>query len=278
MKVFYPSWYKDLEKISDFINELRNVGFDGVEFSIDYPLCYKKPITKEFFMTLKKEGLLYGIHLPWRDISLASPIEEIRKASVSSTMECLREIIDLEPYYVLIHVTTEQSDCGFRDRDCINAGRKSLTEISDLTKSEGIDLLVETTHNRCCGGEEQIPYLLKDLDGVYVCLDIAHIISRRLHKWGTLYRANTVMDELPPALVERIKLIHLHGYIADLKHGIIITHQKPKKDFIREFLGKLGELSILPRVKGVVIEAFRDRDVVKDISTLRYAAKEVRKY
>ena len=276
MKVLYSSWYKDMRRVSDLVKELNKAGFDGIEFSIDYPLCYKRPLEKAFFEELTKEGLLYGIHLPWRDIALASPIEEVRKASVAVIMNCLKDVLGLDPYYVLVHITTDQSDCGFRDKDCIEAGRKSLAEIAKVTVDEGIDLLVETTHNRCCSGEEQIPYLIKDIEGVDVCLDAAHLISRRLRRWGTLYTVSALLNDLPPAMIDRIKLVHLHGYAVDLETGIIITHQIPKKEFIREMFNKIKELGIASRIKGVVIEAFRDKDAIKDLTSLRHIVKEVR--
>ncbi len=276
MKVLYSSWGRDVDRENDFIEFLNKIGFDGIEFSLDYPYCHTRNPPKEFLADIEREGLIYGLHLPWRDLSLASPIPEVREASVQVIKKCVEMLSGLNPLYFLAHLTTDQTDCGFRDKECINAGIESLRELMPLINELSIELVVETTHNRCCGGEEQIPYVLDAVENAFVCLDIPHLLSRRMIRWGEFYDPVTLIEELPPIVIERIRVIHIHGYRVDLNNRAVYTHFLPRPEEVEAILNKLSKVGVLRNVKAAVIESFRDTQGSE--STLRRIVREVHKF
>jgi len=257
MKVFYSAWLKDFEKDPRLLAEARSSGFEGIELSLDYPACYRGDEVFKVFSRFLQEELTFGVHLPWRDIALSSPLEGVRSASVKEIVQCAKKIINFNPEYLVLHVSTDQAFCGYRNRDCLNSAIKSLKQVFNILKDKELTLEVETTSDRCCGDEESLPYLLHEFDPerVGVCLDVVHIIERRLRKWDELYSISEVIRDLAPILLERIHITHIHGYKIS-KTGMFRSHTKPTEEQVYELITSLQSLGILSRIKIAVIEVF----------------------
>jgi len=133
MKVFINCWYRNVMDNS-FVESLTDVNVDGIELSIDYPLCFTQEIPDAFINAVRREGLEIGLHLPWREVFLASPILEIRKLSERIIAKIVSSVANrLDPAYLIIHLSTNQSWCGPEDRFCLNAAGSSLKALSQLS-------------------------------------------------------------------------------------------------------------------------------------------------
>ncbi len=275
MKILFNVWLKDLSGFKALSKEISEVGFNGVELSLDYPLCFDEDVPKHVTDALNAEGLTLGIHLPWRDISLASPIEYVREASLKAISYCLSKIRDLKVEYVLTHVSTDQVECGYKDLKCVESGRKSLESLIKEVEELNTKLIVETTRSRCCSRDDQLPLLIKDLKNVWVCLDIPHLIELRYRKSKAILPVSNLFKELPTDILERTALIHFHGYT--LVDGSFVSHVKPKEDQVNDLLNVLTFLRSRENFIGIVLEVFKDeKSKPVDPKDLRYVVKRLK--
>lgn len=274
--ILYSAWYRNFasfssESIRNFISKLKDTHFDGIELSIDYPLYFKVSAQELVTHYLKHEGLYLSIHLPWRDLELASPVEEIRKASLNVVMKCINELSKLEPRYFILHLTTEQDFCGYMNKDCIKSAKESLSEIIKQCEDVSIPLLIETTHDKCCSNEDTLPYILadfKDEPYIGVCLDPIHLLSRRIKMWGSGEDIVELVKSLPPIIIDRVEALHVHNY-RRLSYGLTYVHLIPDDDILKDFMEIIKYLG--NRVKIITIEVYKDlsgKDI--DINQLRH--------
>ncbi len=275
MKAYYSVLLRDLNKDSKTLEAIEDAGFDGVEVSLEYPICYKESIDGVAIERLKEEGLLYSFHMPWRDFALASPIESIREASLSEFMRCCRLISRFNPTHLVLHVSTNQSYCGFNYRECIEAGRKSLEKIDAWCRSRDLEALVETVPDRCCSGEDQLPYLINNLSRIYVCLDLPHILEKRLKRVGALYDYPNIIRDQAPIVLERLRLLHIHKLGIDKNTGLLVDHIMPEEHELNEILNMLEELNLVYKIKAVVFEVFHPRRVRENMKKLKRLVRRV---
>jgi len=221
-----------------FVENLTRINADGIELSIDYPLLFTQEIPNTFIDVVRREGLEVGLHLPWREVFLASPIPEIRRLSERITSSVITSVTSkLDPLYFVMHLSTNQSWCGPKDNLCLEAASESLKTLSQLSDELGIPLLIETVMDRCCSNEEHLPHLLMraDLGKIGVCLDIPHIIERRIKRWKVLHNPSTVVNDLPPIMLDRAKVVHIHGVHVSGPYTAL-THVIPSEEFLRDLM------------------------------------------
>ena len=276
MKVFINCWYRNIMNHS-FMESLTRINADGIELSIDYPLLFTQEIPNVFIDAIHREGLEVGLHLPWREVFLASPIPEIRRLSERIISGVVTSVTSkLDPLYFVVHLSTNQSWCGPKDQLCLEAASKSLETLSQLSDELGIPLLIETVMDRCCSNEEHLPHLLMhaDLGKIGVCLDIPHIIERRVKRWKVLHNPLTIANDLPPIMLERTKVVHIHGVHVPGPYAVL-THVIPSEEFLRELTQAIR--SHVPHAGVGVLEIFKDitgRDI--NIRELRWVVSYVR--
>ena len=276
MKVLHSIWLKDLNNVRDLLESVERAGFNGIELSVDYPLCHEAGIPEVFLSELESRGYIYSFHLPWRDLALASPLKEIRRFSVNEISRCIKNLQGFKPEYFVTHLATNQAFCGYRDRKCVQAGINSLNDLLPLVEDAGIPLEIETTADRCCGDEEHLPYILTQVqtNALGVCLDLPHIIERRAKKWGEIYELDEVLRDQAPVLIEKTRIIHIHGY--SFEKGVLQSHLFPEENLIKKLINGLKNMNALIHVKGFVIETFHKGNLRKDVSRLRNAVKVIK--
>lgn len=274
MKIYLTLWYKDFRK-RDLVEEVVSGGFNGFELSLDYPLCgYMKIEQLSLIKDLLKSGLEVSVHLPWREIYLASPIEEIRKSSLEYVARCFTEALPLNPTYAVLHLTADQAVCSDSEDLCISSAISSLEVLVEVAEKYGIPLYVETTRNYCCGGlEHSVKYLER---GVKLCLDIPHAIerySRLLKKPAGL--SEVVMDA-PPAALEAVECVHFHGYSMS-SYYVLESHIEPTRELLGEYIEILKSGMLKP--KYTVLESFFSSATRRQIrfSDLRWCVDELKK-
>ncbi len=280
MKVLINCWFKDIanEKLSNaFLNGITELGFDGIELSIDYPLLFRCSIPNYLVNGLRDRGLILSVHLPWREIYLASPISEVRDAAVRTISRIIRQVSRLGPEYLITHLSTDQAFCGEDDTDCVKASLESIKHLVKLSEELGVLLAVETVADKCCSGEEKLPLILKEFDRLRICLDIPHIIEHRLRYWGVTTSVKEVINDLAPIMFDRLITIHIHGL--KVHNGMAISHIIPSKEFLSSLLEGL-KVKISNKPKYAVIEVFRDVNggPLRDINKLRWIISYLRRW
>ncbi len=276
MIVLYSALPEDLSSVK-FLRDVSKCGFDGFEISLDYPHYYGSQILVEALRRIKAEGMHTAFHLPWRDLSLASPIEAVRTSSVNEIMKALRTIREVEenPLYLVLHVNTSQTFCGFRHSKCIKAGVKSLKELLPVTSEMGYELLVETTQGKCCGGETELPYILQEVPEIGVCLDVTHLTLSRWKTTGIEMMPRDVMKDQAPILLERVMVAHIHGITKDPIRGAQ-PHGALTKEFLEDFLEGMNELGISRRVKAITFEVFWKTKTNRRVNKMRRFVRKVK--
>lgn len=274
MKVFLTLWYKDFRR-SSLVSDIVNGGFDGFQLSLDYPLC--KSVRLLELSSLKQlisSGLEIGIHLPWREVYLASPIDEVREMSLNYVMKCLQELNGLDVAYLVIHASTEQAICSDNVDICVSAGSKSIATIVEAASKLGASLYVETTRGYCCGGLEQVVNYLDY--GALVCLDIPHAIERYSRLYRRPMSLHEILSEAPPKTLRAIECVHLHGYTMSGYH-VIDSHLEPQKTLLSEYLDVLRRRIIEPRY--TVLESFYSLESRKQVQfdKLRWCVDELKR-
>lgn len=251
MKVYVTVWYRDLrnERIA---SELASLGLDGIELSLDYPLCSKLRVDEVDQLGRAIDlGLEVGIHLPWREIYLASPLYDVRDLSKRYVISCLRESSRIEPKYAVVHVTTDQAACMDDVNECVRAAEDSVSTIAKVAEDVGIPIYVETTRSYCCGGLEQLVKFLNY--GIKVCLDVPHAIERYSRFYRRLLTIEDVINEAPPALLRHIDLVHLHGYNVS-GYRIVDSHMIPSPELVSKYVSLVRRGALKPTY--TVLEVF----------------------
>ncbi len=249
MRVYVTVWFKDFSR-AGLVSELRAGDFDGVELSLDYPLC-RNGLHVSALEELRGSGFEVAVHLPWREVHLASPIEEVRSTSLRYVVECFRSSSRLEPRYAVLHVTTEQAACSPDMELCLSKAVDSLRQVLRVAEDYGIPLYVESTRQYCCGGlEHAVRYV--EL-GVGVCLDVPHAVERYSRLRRKLLTLEEVVREAPLSVIPRIGVVHLHGYAVS-GYYVVDSHLEPTQALVSEYLGLVRRGVLKPGT--TVIEAF----------------------
>jgi len=271
LRVYVTVWFKDFVR-PGLTSELRAGGFDGVELSLDYPLC-RNGLHVSVLEELRGSGFEVAIHLPWREVHLASPIEEVRSTSLRYVVDCFRSSSRLEPRYAVLHVTTEQAVCSSDVELCLSKAVDSVQHVLRVAEDYGVPLYVESTRQYCCGGlEHAVRYV--DL-GAGVCLDVPHAVERYSRLRRRLLTLGEVIREAPPSVLPHIGVVHLHGYTVS-GYYVVDSHLEPTQALVSEYLELVRRGILKPGT--TVIEAFFSQSSGKlTFDKLRWCVDEVRR-
>jgi endonuclease IV len=205
----FSVWKEDSKRISELVSKLIEAGYDHVEVSIENPMDLEDPGLSLVINAIKSTGLRIGFHAPWKELYIASSVEEIRSASVDVLAKVLRGILRFEPEYFVLHGSSEQNICSKNEDLCLAQLGKSM---ESLLKIYG-NIYIETIQGICCGKISQILKLVEIHRELKVCLDLAHItvenIVKGKNRWPS--RISDALNEIPESISKRSPLIHLHG-------------------------------------------------------------------
>ena len=275
----YSIWYGS-GNLLDYIEYCYDVGFNLIEVSLDYPwpesFYVEYPSLKE---TLEKYGLKLGVHVPWRDIHLASPRWEICEASIKTILRLVKEIcsLGLEPEYVCVHIDTREKvlfeevySKAFRN------ALKAVRVLEEEMKNIGVKLVVENTFSILRDSTDILDFIRHLGYELNICLDIGHLA------YYYLKICKVSLDELTGNIIEDldrlrrlVKVVHIHDVIVD-QHGIL--------DHVALTKGVLNWDTIIPKLhetkaRYLVLEtaySSRDRDITHE--DLKSSLSLVRKY
>ena len=237
-------WYKELSNPYESLNKTVLAGFDGAEVSIEYPLLDEKEVDVSALSDFSRNYYL-GVHLPWRDVNLASPIPEIREGALKYLRRVISVLDKAEPQYYVLHVTTASIGC----RNSIRCVEKAADALTVLGRETAAKIIVETTSGPCCGNLSTIGLLVDEAEGVGVCLDIAQLVAEVLREgeegYGRL--VDEVIESLPPNVWDAAELTHIHGW--EIRGRRVLPHRYPSDEqiaalrkFLRSVIERTGRL------------------------------------
>ncbi|MCD6509977.1 MAG: sugar phosphate isomerase/epimerase [Thermoprotei archaeon] len=205
-----PVWYGS-GRLIDLIQVVHERGFDYVEISLDYPWpeAIDEFEMEELVKSIRGYGIEVGIHGPWRDISLGSPRDVIRRAALKVYRRCVEFASRLESHYFNFHVfTKEATEYEEVYKAAYAATRRSVKEICRMCKEANIIPTLENNPTDFLGSVDEIWGLLKENEGLRACLDVGHVKGANMKKKG----GGDELSEWFKRLRGRIEVIHLHDY------------------------------------------------------------------
>lgn len=213
--------------IIDKLSKLYDLGLTFVEVSLDYPLPYRDE--SRFLTRLEEEkrklGLKIGFHMPWRDISLASPLEPIRRGAVEVYKRCIDETLKFEPSYYNLHLSTLEN-INFDNvwSEVLESSYKSLVEILEHL-DEASMLTVENNDSRVFHMPDHFEYLSSVLRDVMFCLDVGHALIASIKNSRSKINPFEIILKWSKALPRgRLKLLHVHGVSYSKNSKTILDH------------------------------------------------------
>jgi sugar phosphate isomerase/epimerase len=236
MKIGVNVWYGH-GPLSKSLKKAKEVGFDYVEISLDYPWNVKmnKNEVKALKMA-KNYNLDLAFHSPWAGIHIAHPINEISLASVKVVENCLRFVSNFAPIYFNFHPGTMEAlirniRLQRRYPNIMKIAERKLREVvlyfKKLSKNLGIKLVVENSPRIFYLPEHFV--FLRKLKNVELCFDIAHAIKsmefeevrkdpkKILKKWFKTFKGKISVIHLHDVKIEKEKILdHLLLGLGDL--------------------------------------------------------------
>ncbi|RLF17720.1 MAG: hypothetical protein DRZ82_09565 [Thermoprotei archaeon] len=208
-----PIWYGD-GRVDDLLEEAIRNGFKYVEISFDYPwpFSYDELIIRRILDLKESYSLDIGIHAPWRDLSLASPHDKLRLASLKVMKNCINVAGSLEAHYLNFHIfTNELVEYPEVYDKVMESAKKSLKAIERFCLEVGIKPVVENNPVIFLGGVNQFKKLLEEDTVACICLDIGHaIVANELFAKRKYIKDVSSIESWLNEFRDRIFLIHLH--------------------------------------------------------------------
>jgi len=255
-------WHRDAKNTATILTKAVEVGFNHAEVSIDYPFGIEdvEPF-KTMCKHVKEYGMTLSVHAPWQEINLASPLREVREASIRIIERALRLAYQVESIYVVLHVTSAQPICkssAYRHR-CISSAVEALNRLATIADELGLLLAVENVGDPCCGRIDQFSPIIAE-SRTYACIDIAHALlhennARNLIKDRTSY-ANVLSSWIDSVGRERVLAIHVHTVVD--RNGKLDPHNIPDENLLD--IKALSKVIAKSGVKYIVFEAFKNLD------------------
>ncbi len=217
MKAKYgiPIWIGNVfDNIIKKIDTFREFGLDFVELSIDYPWPYKQvDLLEKTVSTIMKNGLLIGVHMPWRDLPFATPYNLIGEAVLSTIREVTEKLRSLTPSleYILVHPSTMQRiELYDNRRDIINSLRARIETLTETYPD--MIIVIENLSKGFAAEISNLIEAVENIDHAGICLDIGHLAARYVKELKDHYDSfYDYLDEVLSMLDGiNVPVIHLH--------------------------------------------------------------------
>ena len=260
----FSLWRGDRNSHSEKIREIRDAGFDYVEVSFDFPWPLQDSrLLREICEEIRENGLMVAVHGGWRDVKLASPINEVREASLKYVLKTMEEARKIEPLYMLFHIATEQATKEM-DEHVKTVRESAISSMNTLVKHAeelNIRLVFENVPSHFLADLNDAKAVFLEVDGARLCFDVGHA-------W--MYEARREENVSVRGVVERwfselskwISGLHVYDCLAI--DGCLKEHILPSVDseFLRAVIDNRRKYGVV--VDFAVVEAFknmRDEDV-----------------
>jgi len=254
-----PIWLGDRRSWKEKVREAYEAGFNYIELSLDYPWPLLDRDTPEAIVNeTRKFGLDVIFHGCWRDVKLSSPIEGVRKASVSYVIDVAKAAGEIHPTYFILHLSTDQAVNQIEEYGdlFVEAAISSLKEVLEEAEKLGVEIVVENDPMHFMTTVDQVAEVLRRVD-VEFCFDIGHAYAYTVRK-----ERCADVDELISSWFKALgaKIIGAHVYDCIIRDHWVEEHVAPSENsqliqaFLRATRNKFVKLNF------ITIEAFRKPD------------------
>ncbi len=209
-----------------------------------------------------ENGGSIALHAPWRDLALASPIEDVRRASIDVMVKNLDLVVGkYDVKYVVVHLHSQTSMGKVLTKanwdKVVESAVKSLSELSEWSKSRRVPVCVENMPRGASSHLEFLSQLSNSME--CLALDVGHFYASYIdlyeERYGDYYSA---LSHTLSTFSEKAKVVHLHD--------VVVVNSKPFKEVVDHVVPGQGVLDyrrVLKIVSGfkvenVIVEAFID--------------------
>lgn len=213
MKFATMIWYGDRPLRSTF-EMAHRLGFDYIEFSLDYP--WPDQLTKEEVGLLEKLKEEYGLgiafHGPWAGKVISHPRDEISDACLEIYEKCLRFASKFNPLYFNFHQSGYAATSGFKEIKKRIFDKALETTRAIVNFGRGFPITIENNPGRIFGRANDIKFLLEGIKDLNFCLDVGHAV---VSKWEIQHVKGGSGEKLEVEdwlnlFKDRILTVHLH--------------------------------------------------------------------
>ncbi|MDW8033390.1 MAG: cobamide remodeling phosphodiesterase CbiR [Nitrososphaerota archaeon] len=226
------------------IKKLVENGFKHIELTADLYYILPESFSKdniEELDSMRHDGVSFSVHLPLLSAELDSPIEEVRKASVSAVVKPAEILEELKPLIYVLHIAGPIS--AELSRMDINQNYKDVFfEILAKNTSKSVEQIVSylsdigIASNRIALESIEFPFLktieIADEYNTSICVDTGHILAG--------YSGKISVEEAIMKSSRRLGEIHLHDAYRRVGKDVILV-----KDHLPLGVGDLNVKSFL---------------------------------
>jgi len=208
-----PNGVKSYEEGFKLLNQL---GLDSLEVEFVHGVRMKKERAVEIGKLAEKHNLTLTCHGPYY-INLNAKEDEKREASVKRVLNTIEAGKYMNAFSITFHA-------GFylkqQENYVYNRIKESLVEIVETTKKEKIPLISPELTGKATqfGSLSELLSLIKEVKGLNICIDFAHLHARTIGKYNTEKEIEQVMEEIIKVTGENtLKQLHIH--MAGIEYG-----------------------------------------------------------
>ena len=259
VRIGIPLW-PGSRRIGELLASAWRMGADYVEVSLDYPWMNGLRLEEEKALrrAVGEWGFRIGVHGPWRDVALASPIEEVWEASLRLFREkVMRVASTLEADYINMHVSTEENveDKPIRGA-ALARGVEAVRLLAEEAWSIGAELTVENVPRKLCSTVDDVAGILDSVPRARFCLDVAHALASYLWRSRDPSLIHEILDHWTAALGSRAYVLHVHD--VRIKEGRIVEHLPLGSGLLSR--SELEAVASRVRPAYVLLEVFKDAE------------------
>ncbi len=258
MFVGFPARILNIKEFRKTIKEIAEEEFNFIELSLDYPIPFNIEESKirSVLKEIKDYGMEIAFHGPWRDLSLASPINEVREASLSYVVKTMEFSSKFNPLYYNIHLFSNQS---MRIRsvkeDILKAGIKSVNTLLLKAKNYDLKILIEKNESQCFGTLDWICKIADEIDEVYFTLDLGHLVPAYKLERNSLNELYGLIGDWIRILKNKLLVCHVHDILFSC--GSVVDHLAIGNGILN--MEDIFDMLFKSHIEYVVFECFRKR-------------------
>lgn len=233
MKFGYPFWYGD-GSIRKHAEIARKLGFDYVEFSLNYPWPEKlSESEKTFLKNLKRDyNLDIAFHAPLGGIDLCYPRKEIYEASMKVFSDSMKFAANYAPLYFNFHLGTDIPTwkCAGIRNELVESAHHSVSRIAKTADGYDIQLTLENNSKKMFSDIKELKPFLHD--NLKFCFDVGHAAraadgkSEKIFEWIKTFK-------------KEMLVLHFHDVSSETDHLSMGEGDLPLEKIL-ESVGKTG--------------------------------------
>lgn len=215
-------------RYEDLVEYAAKLGYKVIEITLDMlylvPNILSDDVIQQLEKLRKKYDLSYTAHLPLWSIEPASPVPQIRQASVDALAEAFYQIESLKPEYYVLHATGALA-AEFSRLNAPASLKSVIMQLFSGYAADSLEQFIDKTKidpQRIAIEDIEFPWeytrMLVDEFGTSICFDTGHLLAE--------YPGKIDFMEFIKMNGDKIREIHLHDGYRIIKNGqtVIADH------------------------------------------------------